>query len=403
MKYHQLFTIKDFQTVTSDSFGCIEYPDLSWRRLTEEEKLAPQLIQKNCKLFGLSDLTSSHFYDSPAFNFEGKSFKPKGRYWSTSPQGLNNLKATNRLAIVGDTLRYKRFFDDFPVIVLNNSWDDTGTGTQTDDRVYVVQTSSKVIERCLLMTTDPGDLVIDPTCGSGTTAFVAEQWGRRWITMDTSRVALALARTRLMAGKFPYYLLSDTKEGATKEAEVTGNTLTLSLSQRERERTMEGDIKKGFVYKRVPHVTLKSIANNPDIKEGMSRAEIDAAIAKHADTELLYDQPYEDSKRIRVTGPFTVESLSPYRSLEVPSPDETSPSPSGRGDRGEGTRGEGIASGQFVTTIIENLRKAGVQNTCEKRTVEIRQVGTVSQSTYSRRRRIHGIRQIETRGNFHRT
>ena len=160
------------------------------------------------------------------------------------------------------------------------------------------------------MTTDPGDLVLDPTCGSGTTAYVAEQWGRRWITIDTSRVALALARTRLMAAKFPYYLLADSPEGSKKEAELTGK---MPPDVHDRQATSS----KGFVYKRVPHVTLKSIANNPDIKEGMTREQIDAAIARHADTETLYDQPYEDKKRVRVSGPFTVESLSPHRVLST--------------------------------------------------------------------------------------
>jgi adenine-specific DNA-methyltransferase len=296
-------------------------------------------------LFGLSDLTSSHFYESPAFEFEGKKFTPGGRYWSTSTKGLKNLKATGRLAAVGDTLRYKRFIDDFPVMVLNSQWNDTGTGTQTDDRVYVVQTSTKVIERCVLMTTDPGDLVLDPTCGSGTTAYVAEQWGRRWITIDTSRVAIALARTRLMAAKFPYYLLANSHEGVHKEAELTGKTPPGYKT--------ENDIKKGFVYERVPHVTLKSIANNPDIKEGMSREEIDRAIGKHADTELLYDQPYEDGKRIRVTGPFTVESLSPHRVLAA---DEERPATETEGKKQS-------AVGQFETMILENLKTAGVQNT----------------------------------------
>src|SRR5262245_40897016 len=157
------------------------------------------------------------------------------------------------------------------------------------------------------MTTDPGDLVLDPTAGSGTTAYVAEQWGRRWITVDTSRVALALARTRLMAAKYPYYLLADSPEGVKKAAEITGQALD--------SRATEGDVRRGFVYKRASHVTLKSIANNPDIREGMTRAEIDAAIARHAETELLFDKPYEDPKRLRVSGPFTVESLSPHRML----------------------------------------------------------------------------------------
>jgi adenine-specific DNA-methyltransferase len=140
-------------------------------------------------------------------------------------------------------------------------------------KVYVVQTNNRAVERCLLMTTDPGDLVLDPTCGSGTTAYVAEQWGRRWITMDTSRVALTLARTRLMSAKYPYYLLADSPEGIKIEAEITGQVPPSPIPK------TEGDIKKGFVYKRVPHVTLKSIANNPDIREGISHDEIDAAIA----------------------------------------------------------------------------------------------------------------------------
>ncbi len=166
----------------------------------------------------------------------------------------------------------------------------------------------------MLMTTDPGDLVLDPTCGSGTTAYVAEQWGRRWITVDTSRVALALARTRLMCARYPYYLLADSEAGARKEAEITGQ---LPPGPYER------NVKKGFVYQRVPHITLMSIAQNPDITEGMTREHIDAAIARHAESELLVDQPFEDRKRVRVTGRFTVESLSPHRVL-----DEERPPPS---------------------------------------------------------------------------
>ena len=178
---------------------------------------------------------------------------------------------------------------------------------------------------------------------SGTTAFAAEQWGRRWITIDTSRVALALARTRLMAAKYPYYLLADSPEGIKKEAELTG--------KRPPPHQTDNDIRKGFVYKRVPHVTLKSIANHPDIKEGMTRQQIDAAIARHAEQETLFDQPYEDGKRIRVTGPFTVESLSPHRVLAA---EEEQPATNGNGHR---------EHADFATMIIENLRKAGVQNT----------------------------------------
>jgi adenine-specific DNA-methyltransferase len=204
------------------------------------------------------------------------------------------------------------------------------------------------------MTTDPGDLVLDPTCGSGTTAYVAEQWGRRWITCDTSRVALALARTRLMAARYAYYLLADSPEGVKKEAEITG-TLTPTLSQRERENG--GDIKKGFVYKRVPHVTLKSIANNPDIQPGMTREQIDASIARHADTETLFDQPYPDNKRVRVCGPFSVESLSPHRTISVEE----------KKQRAEyfkhGRNLRVIGPDDFGHMVLENLRKSGVQNT----------------------------------------
>ena len=344
MKYRPAHVEKNFQSASSDTFGCVEFPDGKWRRLTQAEKEAPQSLPKDWRLFGLSDLTSSHFYESPSFEFEGKTFIPKGRYWSTSVEGLKKLKEAGRLAAVGDTLRYKRFIEDFPVMVLNSQWDDTGTGTQTDDRVYVVQTSSKVIERCMMMATDPGDLVLDPTCGSGTTAYVAEQWGRRWITCDTSRVAVALARTRLMAAKFPFYLLADSPEGLKKESELAGK-LPPDIKT-------GGDIKRGFIYKRVPHVTLKSIANNPDIKPGMKPAEIDAAITRHADTALLYDQPYEDNKRIRVTGPFTVESLSPHRFLSADA-------------NGDGTVSEQEARQHhdFTTMILDNLRKAGIQNT----------------------------------------
>jgi adenine-specific DNA-methyltransferase len=195
------------------------------------------------------------------------------------------------------------------------------------------------------MTTDPGDLVLDPTCGGGTTAYVAEKWGRRWITCDTSRVALALARTHLMAARYPYYVLADSPDGVKKEMELTGKIRT--------EYRTEDDIRKGFVYKRVPHVTLKSIANNPDIAEGMTRQQIDAAISRHADTEMLHDQPYEDKKRVRVCGPFSVESLSPHRVLSTADENQD----------GTVTEKEAQKEQDFATMILDNLRKAGVQNT----------------------------------------
>ena len=187
--------------------------------------------------------------------------------------------------------------------------------------------------------------MLDPTGGSGTTAYVAEHWGRRWITIDTSRVAMALMRTRLMAGRFPYYILADSEEGLKKEAELTGLVPPSYKT--------EGELKKGFVYKRVPHVTLKSIASNPDIHEGMTREEINVAIARHVDTELLFDQPYEDNRKVRVTGPFTVESLSPHRIL---SDDNDRPASETAADNGD-------AAGGFENIVIENLRANYVATT----------------------------------------
>ncbi len=299
------------------------------------------------KLFRANPLTSQSASTTTVFEyiFKDQVFKPGTGGWKTNLAGMQRLQAAKRLLSVGKTLCFLRFFEDFPFQTHNDIWDDTRQSGYGDAKVYVVQTGLRVIERCIHMTTDPGDLVFDPTCGSGTTAYVAEQWGRRWITCDTSRVALALARTRLMSAKYPYYLLSDSQEGIKKVSELTGKIPP--------EYKTENDIKKGFVYKRVPHVTLKSIANNPDIQEGMTRQEIDAAIGRHAETETLYDQPYEDNKRVRVCGPFSVESLSPHRVLST-------------GDENmEGTvsEQEGRKQQDFVTMILDNLKKAGVQNT----------------------------------------
>jgi adenine-specific DNA-methyltransferase len=294
--------------------------------------------------FQSMDLRSSGRTESCVFpvQFAGRTYEPSaGKSWKTNRAGMDKLLLAGRVFAPGDTLRVKFYADEYPVQELSHVWMDTQGAT---DKVYVVQTPDKVIERCLLMTTDPGDLVLDPTCGSGTAAFVSEQWGRRWITIDTSRVALALARTRLMSAKYPYYMLADSPEGVRKEAELTGQVAP--------EHKTDRDIRKGFVYKRVPHVTLKSIASNPDIREGVTREEIDAAIAKHAETETLYDEAYEDPKRIRVTGPFTVESLSPHR---VISTEEERPATE--------TRGQQDTQSKFEAMILDNLRKAGVQNT----------------------------------------
>src|SRR5439155_15305785 len=170
--------------------------------------------------------------------------------WKTNQQGMARLKAAGRLEATAKRLGYVRYLDDFPAVQMNNRWEDVAASFMAD-KIYVVQTSPTVIQRCILMATDPGDLVLDPTCGSGTTAYVAEQWGRRWITIDTSRVALALARTRIMGARYPYYLLADSRDGQLKEAEVT-RTVPSS-------RPTHDDIRHGFVYERVPHITLKSI------------------------------------------------------------------------------------------------------------------------------------------------
>jgi len=291
---------------------------------------------------------------SGTFIFEGEAFEPlPGYFWRTTHDGLQRLATAGRLIKVGNYLRYKMFADDYPVVRITNYWDDVRAGGFGEAKVYVVQTTAKVIERCMLMCTDPGDPVLDPTCGSGTTAYVAEQWGRRWITIDTSRVALALARQRLMGAKFPYYLLADSPEGRLKEGELSGASLP--------DAPTHGDIRQGFVYERVPHITLKSIANNPDIHEGMTREEIDAAIARHADFEVLYDKPYEDNKKVRVAGPLTVESLSPHRSLAFAGGSEPA---------SETDAAHDADSAVFERSILDNLAKAGIQNGKRRERIE---------------------------------
>jgi adenine-specific DNA-methyltransferase len=282
---------------------------------------------------------------------------------------------------------------------LLNVWTDTGTGGYGDERFYVVQTTTKIIQRCVLMTTDPGDLVLDPTCGSGTTAAVAEQWGRRWITIDTSRVALALARSRLMGARYPYYLLADSEEGQEKEAEILGKEIS--------SKPTFGKIRQGFVYERVPHVTMKSIANNQlidavwdkyseeispliqrlskelkidgapeeykiprdrgkdwtdDVVKNWKRyweirktrqQEIDKLIDRTAESETLYDRPYVDKNIVRVSGPFTVESLSPHRMVAVDENDN----PIGLNVEDKSNEGQ-IG---FVDMVLENLKTSGVQ------------------------------------------
>lgn len=342
-KYRRIFTPKN---ISEDSqFNMVQLPNYERRSLTSAEQADPSMLPYGSRVFTSLDLSSSGLTESCVFPFvfREKQYTPTtGKSWKTNLHGMKGLLNANRLHATANALRYVLFYDDFPVMELPNIWDNIFGAT---GKIYVVQTNESVVQRCLLMTTDPGDLVLDPTCGSGTTAFVAEQWGRRWITCDTSRVALALARTRLMTAKYPYYLLADSAEGIQKEAELTGKVPPAHKT--------DGDIRRGFVYKRIPHVTLGSIANNPEIKEGLTREQIDAAIAKYAESETLFDQPYEDNKRVRVCGPFSVESLSPHRVLTTADDEQT------------GTVGEQEARKQqdFAAMILENLKKAGVQNT----------------------------------------
>jgi adenine-specific DNA-methyltransferase len=283
-------------------------------------------------------------------NVGGRSYMPQSGEWKTHPDGMDRLLIADRVRTTRNSLAYLRYLDDFPAYPISNVWPDIGgIQSRADPKIYVVQSSTSIIQRCMLMCTDPGDLVLDPTCGSGTTAYVAEQWGRRWITVDTSRVALTLARQRLMGTRFPYYLLADSTAGRAKEAEVTGNLPGNS--------TITSDIRYGFVYERIQHITLKSIANNPDIKEGMTRERIDAAIKRHADFELLYDRPYEDKRTVRVTGPFTVESLSPHRSLAFAGSDEF-----GRETQAQRAAETDPEAPTFEQSILDNLEKAGIQN-----------------------------------------
>jgi adenine-specific DNA-methyltransferase len=328
---------------------------------------------------------------------------------------MRRLGFAGRLRAAKNTARGIVYFDDFARSPIPNIWDFHGER----DPIYVVQTNRGIVERALLMTTDSGDLVLDPTCGSGTTAYVAEQWGRRWITIDTSRVSLTLARTRLMAGRFPYYYLAD---DYPKAAGLAGDDeIKDHLRRNAPAAESSQDVRKGFVFKRVPHVTLKSIANNDEIdaihakwqpqladlrkqinkaagqkwqewevprtstdcaddadsgnKKNLResaksadkllkqywelrrtrQAEIDASIARKAETEVLYDQPYEDTKRIRVTGPFTVESLSPHRTISVE--DKKALAEVGK----DGVRVKVIGPDDFGRMILENLRAAGVQ------------------------------------------
>jgi adenine-specific DNA-methyltransferase len=270
IKYRQLFISKSLPfDDPKTKYDQIELPNGERRPLTSPEKNGEVSLPNNSRIFRYGGLDSQGSgEESTPFEFTGKIYYPVvGRHWTANyPEGMEALKKARRIALTGNKLSYVRYFEDFPLQPINNLWADIGGSVQSrsDPKVFVVQTGTSVIQRCLLMTTDPGDLVLDPTCGSGTTAYVAEQWGRRWITCDTSRVAITLAKQRLMTALFDYYELAHPQEG----------------------------VGSGFKYKTVPHITLKSIANNEPPSQ-----------------ETLYDQPFIDNSRTRVTGPFTVEAV----------------------------------------------------------------------------------------------
>jgi adenine-specific DNA-methyltransferase len=320
-KFRRLYKDKEDENGSAPGYDFIESPSGERRRLTQLESMPPGWRRlQYTTLMSQSQGREKGEGAASWFPVEigGQEFRPNMQSrWKTNEQGMERLLAAGRVQVQGNTLRYVRYLDDFPAQPITNLWADTFGAT---NQTYVVQTSTLVVERCMLMVSDPGDLVIDPTCGSATTAFVAEQWGRRWITMDTSRVALALARQRIMAAKFPFYRLSNI-----------------------------ADLHKGFVYEQVPHIMLETIARNPDIKPGMSKAEIDTAIKRHSESEILYDRPEEERRKIRVSGRFTVESLSPHATV-TPVRSES----------------EKIVTtddqSTFEKSIIDNLLKAGVQN-----------------------------------------
>ncbi len=416
LKWRTTLQGRDFERDVELSFKRIQLSDGTRQPLNVYERLNGKVTKSalykiRAKLFALSDVTSANHGQGvgeggfSSFEYEGRRFSPGSRTFTTHREGMTRLAHSDRLAVNNSgTLRYVRYHDDFDAMPINNVWTDTTTGGfKSSEKIYVVQTAELLIQRCMLMTTDPGDLVLDPTCGSGTTAYVAEQWGRRWITIDTSRVALALARTRLMTAKFPYYLLADSDAGVKKEMEITGKAIV---------RETYGKIAQGFVYARVPHITLKSIANNAEIDiiwkkyedaslnlrkqlaqhageykgatpeewqvpfaappgwddaakaahaqflelKRARQKEIDDSIARVAETEYLYDKPYEDKKRVRVAGPFTVESVAPTRALIV-NPDGSTTDPVSKIakdiDYGNGEN--------YVARMIEILRRSGVK------------------------------------------
>ena len=451
IKYRGLLELKRPGGEGATAYRQVYFQDGTMRSATKEEIADTSQIPFGGALCATGDITSNRppgQNDLQGFRFHGKVYSPGRRTFGSNEIGMTRAAFSDRVvATSSGQLAYRRFFNDFPAVPISNLWADTvGQNQFGGSKTYVVQTALPTIKRCILMATDPGDLVLDPTCGSGTTAYVAEEWGRRWITIDTSRVALALARARVMGARYPYYLLADSRDGQIKEAEISRKAPS--------EASTYSDIRQGFVYERVPHITLKSIANNAEIdviwekfqealeplraelNAALNRSyeeweiprepgdpwsakateawdklqaartdteksaalrvlnkelgrkyaledvpgrprdpwepgatdlhrrwweqriarqkEIDASIAAKADYEYLYDKPCEDNKKVRVAGPFTVESLSPHRLLGVDENDELID------NIAEASLGYG-AKQDFAGMILDNLKTSGVQ------------------------------------------
>jgi adenine-specific DNA-methyltransferase len=420
IKYRQIWLMKHSGQSGASEYNRIQATDGCSRRMTDAEEDNISEIPAGSKIYRQDNIVSQRPPGNFPVEHNGKVYRPITGYWKTGIPGMKRLSLASRLEQRGKMLSYVRFIDDFPVRLISNFWPDVRFSSRSEDKRYVVQTSARVIERCLLMATDPGDLVLDPTCGSGTTAYVAEHWGRRWITIDTSRVALALARARLMGARYPFYLLADSPEGLAKDSEVS-RTLPVA-------KATHGDLRQGFVYQRVPHITLKSIANNAEIDViwdrwqqtleplreqlnavlGNSAAEsspghkdnffeeyqiprqapagwpdqakaihaqwwearirrqkdIDKSISDKAEQEYLYDKPYEDNARTRVSGPFTVESLSPHRVLAATDDDFAGLAARPRPEQTD-----------FAQMVLDHLKTSGVHQGDRKNRITFTSVG----------------------------
>lgn len=331
LKYHPLFQRKEFGkgATTGERYDQLESLDRKVHRaMTDEERETPSLVPAGWRAYQLDNLTSGAFRENTTvpYEFEGEIFHPgPNACWKTTVEGLNRLAREGRIQKAGKTIRYVRYLEDFPAVEVTNVWDDVAGAP---DKLYVVQTSPSVAARCLLMTTDPGDLVLDPTCGSGTTAYVAEQWGRRWITVDTSRVPLALARQRLLTATFSYYQLTDEKRGPA------GGFVY------QRRQNKKGEELGGII----PHLTLGSIANDEPPEE-----------------EVLVDRPEVESKVTRVTGPFVVEAT-------IPTPVDW---------EGDGIEDSGVdprSYRSFVARMLEVLRRSPVLQLGGGKSVTLRNV-----------------------------